>query len=71
MTIATNVINRDFLDSNLTEKYIGYITYIHIGEGWLYLEKVIDLYAKRVVGWSRDDNMKVDLINYTLTMAIQ
>ena len=71
LPIAPNVINRDFYASNPDEKYVGDITYIHTGEGWLYLATVIDLYSRRVVGWSMDDNMKVSLVNDALKMAIQ
>ena len=68
--IAPNVLNRDFYASNPDEKYVGDITYIHTGEGWLYLATVIDLYSRKVVGWSMNDTMKVSLVNDALKMAI-
>ncbi|NQY22245.1 MAG: IS3 family transposase [Campylobacteraceae bacterium] len=68
--IAPNVINRDFYASEPDTKYVGDITYIHTGEGWLYLATVIDLYSRKIVVWSMDDNMKVSLVNDALTMAI-
>ena len=71
LPIAANVLNRDFYASNPDEKYVGDITYIHTGEGWLYLATVIDLYSRKIVGWAMDDNMKVSLVNDALTMAIQ
>ena len=37
---------------------------------WLYLATVIDLYSRKVVGWSMDDTMKVSLVNDALSMAI-
>jgi transposase InsO family protein len=70
LPIAPNVLNRDFYASEPDTKYVGDITYIHTGEGWLYLATVIDLYSRRVVGWSMDDTMKVSLVNDALTMAI-
>jgi len=70
LPIAPNVLNRDFYASNPDEKYVGDITYIHTGEGWLYLATVIDLYSRRIVGWSMDDTMKVSLVNDALNMAI-
>jgi transposase InsO family protein len=70
LPIAPNVLNRDFYASNPDEKYVGDITYIYTGEGWLYLATVIDLYSRRIVGWSMDDNMKVSLVNDALNMAI-
>ena len=46
LPIAPNILNRDFYASAPDEKYVGDITYIHTGEGWLYLATVIDLYLK-------------------------
>jgi transposase InsO family protein len=70
LPVAPNILNRDFYASNPNEKWVGDITYIHTGEGWLYLATVIDLYSRKVVGWSMDDTMKVSLVNNALDMAI-
>jgi transposase InsO family protein len=70
LPIAPNILNRDFYASNPDEKYVGDITYISTGEGWLYLATVIDLYSRKVVGWSMADTMKVSLVNDALNMAI-
>ncbi len=70
LPIAPNLLNRDFYASNPDEKYVGDITYIPTGEGWLYLATVIDLYSRKVVGWSMDDTMRVSLVNDALNMAI-
>ena len=50
LPIAPNVLNREFYTSELDTKYVGDITYINTSEGWLYLETVIDLYSRRIVG---------------------
>ena len=50
--------------------YASDITYIHTQDGWLYLAVVIDLYSRRVVGWSMGSRMKADLVCDALTMAI-
>ena len=71
LPIAPNLLNRDFYASAPDTKYVGDITYIATGEGWLYLATVIDLYSRRVVGWSMDDTMKVSLVNDALNMAIE
>ena len=71
LPIAPNLLNRDFYASAPNEKWVGDITYISTGEGWLYLATVIDLYSRKVVGWSMDDTMKVSLVNDALNMAIQ
>jgi len=69
--IAPNILNRDFYAANPDEKYVGDITYIQTTQGWLYLATVIDLYSRKVVGWSIDENMKTSLINNALDMAIK
>ncbi|AZL53710.1 IS3 family transposase [Aliarcobacter skirrowii] len=71
LPIAPNILDRDFYASNKDEKYVGDITYISTGEGWLYLATVIDLYSRKVVGWSMDDTMKVSLVNNALNMALR
>ena len=57
LPIAPNIINRDFYAPIPHSKYVGDITYIPTNEGWLYLAVVIDLYSRRVIGWSMSDNM--------------
>ena len=71
LPIAPNLLNRDFYALAPDTKYVGDITYISTGEGWLYLATVIDLYSRKVVGWSMDDTMKVSLVNDALIMAIK
>lgn len=70
LPIAPNRLNRDFYASIPDEKYVGDITYIPTNEGWLYLATVIDLYSRKIVGWSMDGNMKVSLVNDALKMAL-
>jgi len=84
LPIAPNLLNRDFYARNPDEKYVGdKILYknilkvcfykdddLNLSEGWLYLATVIDLYSRKVVGWSMDDTMKVSLVNNALNMAI-
>jgi putative transposase len=68
--IAPNLLNRGF-DVSAPDKYwVGDITYIRTGNGWLYLATVIDLYSRQIIGWSMADNMKAKLVNNALTMAI-
>ena len=70
MPIAPNHLNQDFYANNSNEKYVGDITYIPTKQGWLYLATVIDLYSRKIVGWSMDSNMKTKLVNDALEMAI-
>ena len=69
--IAPNRLGRDFHASAANNTYVGDITYIPTKEGWLYLATVIDLYSRKVVGWSMDDTMKVSLVNDALEMAVK
>jgi transposase InsO family protein len=71
LPIANNILNRDFYAGEANQKYVGDITYIPTNEGWLYLTTVIDLYSRKIVGWSMSDSMKTSLVNDALKMAIQ
>ncbi len=68
--IAPNLLERQFTASQADRYYVGDITYIHTQEGWLYLAVVIDLFSRKIVGWSMDDRMKAQLVNDALLMAI-
>jgi putative transposase len=70
LAISPNLLKRDFFASFPDEKYVGDITYIWTDEGWLYLATVIDLFSRRIVGWSMDKTMKASLVNDALRMAI-
>lgn len=70
LPIAPNILNRDFYASSPDEKYVGDITYIPTSEGWLYLATVIDLYSRKIVGWSMQDKLHTKLVNDALNMAI-
>lgn len=71
MPVAKNVLNRNFRASKVNEKYVGDITYVWTREGWLYLAVVIDLFSRKVVGWSLDKQMTTDLVNDALNMALE
>ena len=68
--IACNILNRNFQALKPNIKFVGDITYIWTEEGWLYLAVVIDLFSRRVVGWSLDKTMTATLVNEALLMAI-
>ena len=50
--IAPNVLARDFDVKAANEAWVGDVTYIPTGEGWLYLAVLLDLFSRRVVGWA-------------------
>lgn len=70
LPVFDNVLNRQFdvVAPNLA--YAQDITYIWTKEGWLYLAVVIDLYSRKVVGWSMGSRMKAKLVCDALTMAL-
>ena len=56
---APNVLQRDFTAEAPNRVWTTDITYVWTREGWLYLAVVLDLYARRVVGWSTDDLLSI------------
>ena len=68
--IAPNLLDRRFDVHQPNRYWVGDITYIPTEEGWLYLATVIDLYSRKVIGWSMDSRIKADLVNNALLMAI-
>ena len=69
-TIAPNQLNREFTVPTPNTVYVGDITYLPTGEGWLSLAVVLDLCSRAVVGWSMADHMRAELVHQALTMAI-
>lgn len=68
--IAENVLARDFSAERPDQKWVADISYISTQEGWLYLAVVLDLYSRKVVGWSMASHMKAELVSDALQMAI-
>jgi transposase InsO family protein len=71
LPVVPNILNREFKAKAPNQKYVGDITYIATTQGWLYLATVIDLFSKKVVGWSINTHMRTTLVNDALTMAIK
>ena len=65
-----NVLNREFSPPAPDRAYASDITYVWTQEGWLYLAVVIDLFSRKVVGWSMSARMKASLVCDALTMAL-
>ena len=68
--IAPNVLDRQFHALVSNTKWIADFTYIWTAEGWLYVSAVIDLFSRRVVGWSMSTTMTAQLVADALVMAI-
>jgi putative transposase len=71
LPVAENILDRNFIAESENKKWVSDITYIRTRQGWLYLCIVLDLYSKRIVGWSMDNNMKTGLILSALNMAVK
>jgi putative transposase len=68
--IALNILDRQFHAPVPNVKWIADFTYIRTSEGWLYVAAVIDLFSRRVVGWSMSATMTAQLVADALLMAI-
>jgi transposase InsO family protein len=68
--IAANTLNRDFTANRPNEKWVADITYIPTNEGWLYLAAVMDLFSRKIVGWSMSDAIDTALVEKALRMAL-
>lgn len=71
MTVADNLLARNFRTFRPNEKWVADITYIETQEGWLYLAAVMDLHTRKIIGWSMRDHMRTELTLAALMMAIQ
>lgn len=68
--IAANKLNREFKVKTPNHAWVADITYLWTQEGWLYLSAVLDLFSRRVVGWSVSSCMKGTLVKDALLMAL-
>jgi len=69
-TLAPNVLDRQFTASAPNQKWVADFTYLWTSEGWLFLAAVLDLFSRRVVGWSMQPTMTAQLVTDALTMAV-
>lgn len=67
---APNLLNRRFNAAKPNEVWLGDVTYIATRNGWLYLAVVIDLYSRRVIGWSMSNVNNATLVLNALDMAV-
>lgn len=70
MPVSENLLKQDFYASGPNQKWVGDITYLRTGEGWLYLAVVIDLWSRSVIGWSMSSRMTAQLASDALQMAL-
>lgn len=67
---APNILDQNFMSDQPNQKWVVDISYIPTLQGWIYLAVVMDLYSRRIVGWSMSGRMKQDLALNALNMAI-
>ena len=67
---AEDRVGRDFNPTAPNVTWCGDITYLRTGEGWLYLATVIDLFSRRVIGWSLAEHLRTSLVADALATAV-
>ena len=69
-TPAPDLVSRQFVADRPDELWVADVTYVPTLAGWLYLAVVLDVYSRRVVGWSMSGNRKTQLVVDAVTMAV-
>ncbi|QTQ34525.1 Transposase [Aromatoleum petrolei] len=69
-SIAPNLLQREFEADAPNKKWLADFTYLWTDEGWLYVAAVLDLYSRRIVGWSMKAEMTAQLVIDALLMAV-
>jgi len=68
---APNKLARDFTATAPNRKWVTDITYLWTAQGWVYLAVVLDLFSRKVVGWSLGDSLATQLVSEALRRAIE
>jgi putative transposase len=68
---AENRLERDFTATAPNRKWVTDITYLATAQGWVYLAVVLDLFSRKVVGWSIGDSLATGLVSDALRHAIE
>jgi len=71
LPVAANYLNRNFSVDKLNQFWVADITYIYTQGSWLYLSTIMDLYSRKIVGWSMKNRITQDLVIEALNMAIK
>ena len=70
LPVADNVLNRQFEPEAVNTAWVADITYIRTRSGWLYLAVVLDLFSRKIVGWSMAPNMPAELVCSAMQLAV-
>ncbi|WP_316544048.1 DDE-type integrase/transposase/recombinase, partial [Klebsiella michiganensis] len=68
--VSPNKLQRQFNPDAPDERWVTDITYIRTHEGWLYLAVVVDLFSRKIIGWSMQFRMTKDIVLNALLMAV-
>lgn len=68
--LAPNTLQREFTVSRPDNAWVTDITYIRTWQGWLYLAVVVDLYSRKVIGWSMKPTLAREIVLDALMMAL-
>ncbi|EFF6164404.1 TPA: IS3 family transposase [Escherichia coli] len=68
--VSPNRLQRQFNPDAPDERWVTDITYIRTHEGWLYLVVVVDLFSRKIIGWSMQSRMTKDIVLNALLMAV-
>ena len=68
--VAGNILDRDFVATRPDQKWTADITYIPTREGWLYLAIVLDLFSRKIVGWSVSGSLETKIVSDALRAAL-
>lgn len=71
LPVAPNLLEQNFVINTPNTVWVSDFTYIHTESGWQYLAVVIDLYSRRVIGWSVNNRMTKKLVIDAMKMAIR
>jgi putative transposase len=69
-TAAPNILNRCFKADQPNRVWVGDVTFIATQKGWLYLAVLLDLYSRKVIGWSMSERIDKQLVLNALEMAL-
>ncbi|MFB6380275.1 IS3 family transposase [Atlantibacter hermannii] len=68
--VSPNRLQRQFNPDAPDERWVTDITYIRTQEGWLYLAVVVDLFSRKIIGWSMQSRITKDIVLNALLMAV-
>jgi len=66
---AKNILGGSFTSDKANQKWVSDVTFIPTRKGWLYLSAIMDLYFRKIVGWSMGEKNNVELVTASLKMA--